>query len=166
MMIRLDWNGLLSEVTNGSGFVVEYMHDIMDRVTNISWRTTSGAAIGGFQYECDAVGRIVSRSHVLGDPSHPSQMSQMSQLSQKNYAYDDLDRLASDGGVTYTYDAAGNRMTRTEDGETITYTLGVGQARGLDRRRLHIRCAPTGSPDCHRYAKQSSAELIAEGAIS
>ncbi len=126
MMIRLDWNGRISEVTNGSGFVVEYMHDIMDRVTNISWRTTSGAAIGGFQYECDAVGRIVSRSHVLGDPSHPSQMSQMSQLSQKNYAYDDLDRLASDGGVTYTYDAAGNRMTRTEDGETITYTLGVG----------------------------------------
>ena len=123
MLIRLDWNGLLSAVTNGSGFVVEYMHDIMERVTNISWRTTSGAAIGGFEYEYDAVGRIVSRSHVLGDPSHPSQMSQ---LSQKNYAYDDLDRLASDGDVSYTYDAAGNRMTRTEDGETITYTLGVG----------------------------------------
>ncbi len=66
MLIRLDWNGLLSEVTNGSGFVVEYMHDIMDRVTNISWRTTSGAAIGGFQYEYDAAGRIVSRSHPIG----------------------------------------------------------------------------------------------------
>ncbi len=32
----------------------------------------------------------------------------------------------TDGDVVYTYDAAGNRMTRTEDGETITYTLGVG----------------------------------------
>ena len=118
-----DWNGLLSEVTNGSGFVVKYMHDIMDRVTNISWRTTSGAAIGGFQYEYDAAGRIVSRRQEIGDPSHPSQMSQS---SQKNYAYDDLDRLASDGDVSYTYDAAGNRMTRTKDAETITYTLGVG----------------------------------------
>ena len=39
------------------------------------------------------------------------------------YAYDDLDRLASDGDVAYTYDAAGSRMMRTEDGETITYTL-------------------------------------------
>jgi len=39
------------------------------------------------------------------------------------YSYDDLDRLASDGDVAYTYDAAGNRMTRTEDGNTITYTL-------------------------------------------
>ena len=95
----------------------------MDRVTNISWRTTSGATLGGFAYEYDAVGRIVSRSNVLGDPSQPSPMSQS---SQKTYAYDDLDRLASDGDVAYTYDAAGNRMTRTEVGDTITYTLGVG----------------------------------------
>ena len=50
----------------------------------------------------------------------------MSQSSQRTYAYDDLDRLASDGDVAYTYDAAGNRMTRTEDGDTITYTIGVG----------------------------------------
>ena len=33
---------------------------------------------------------------------------------------------ASDGGVAYTYDAAGNRMTRMENGITVTYTLGVG----------------------------------------
>ena len=95
----------------------------MDRVTNISWQTASGATLGGFAYEYDALGRITSRSHTLGDPSQPSPMSQS---SQKCYIYDDHDRLASDGDVTYTYDAAGNRMTRTEDGETITYTLGVG----------------------------------------
>ena len=114
----------LAAVTNASGFVVQYAYDIMDRVTNISWRTTSGATIGGFAYGYDALGRIVSRGHTLGDPSLP--LSPMSQSSQKTYAYDDFDRLASDGDVTYTYDAAGNRMTRTEDGETITYTLGVG----------------------------------------
>ena len=37
-----------------------------------------------------------------------------------------FDRLVSDGDVAYTYDAAGNRLTRTEDGDTITYTLGLG----------------------------------------
>ena len=47
-------------------------------------------------------------------------------LLATTHAYDDLDRLAADGGVAYTYDAAGNRMTRTENGETIAYTLGVG----------------------------------------
>jgi RHS repeat-associated protein len=115
-----DWNGQLSAVTNANGLVAEYAYDVMDRVTNIAWRTTAGASLGGFAYEYDAAGRIVSRRHSLGDPSNPSQSS------QKAYAYDVMDRLASDGGVAYTYDAAGNRMTKTENGETITYTLGVG----------------------------------------
>ena len=58
----------------------------MDRVTNISLRTLSGATLGGFAYEYDALGRITSRSHTLGDPSQPS--SSMSQSSQKCYIYD------------------------------------------------------------------------------
>ena len=95
--------------------MVEYEYDVMDRATNISWRTTSGESLGGFEYEYDTVGRIVSRSHAIG-----------SNAFDRAYAYDDLDRLASDGGVTYTYDAAGNRTARTESGSTVTYTLGVG----------------------------------------
>ena len=110
-----DWNGRLAAVTNSHGLVTEYQYDIMDRVTNIAWRTSSGATLGGFTYEYDAIGRITSRSHSLGTSAF-----------DRIYAYDDLDRLASDGDVAYTYDAAGNRMTRTEEGETITYTLGVG----------------------------------------
>ena len=110
-----EWNGNLAAVTNASGFVVEYEYDVMDRATNISWKTASGESLGGFAYEYDAVGRIVSRSHAIG-----------SNAFDRAYAYDDLDRLASDGGVAYTYDAAGNRMTRTESGSTVTYTLGVG----------------------------------------
>ena len=106
---------VLSAVTNGSGFVVQYAHDIMDRVTNISWRAASGATIGGFAYEYDALGRITSRGHALGGETF-----------DRVYSYDDLDRLATDGDVAYTYDAAGNRMTRSDDGETVTYTLGVG----------------------------------------
>ena len=110
-----EWNGKLAAVTNAGGFVVEYEYDVMDRATNISWKTTSGESLGGFEYEYDAVGRIVSRSHAIG-----------SNAFDRAYAYDDLDRLASDGGVTYTYDAAGNRTARTESGSTVTYTLGVG----------------------------------------
>ena len=110
-----EWNGKLSAVTIASGFVVEYDYDIMDRVTNISWKTTSGATLGGFAYEYDAVGRIVSRGHAVG-----------SNAFDRVYAYDNLDRLTSDDGVTYAYDAAGNRMTRTENGATVTYALGVG----------------------------------------
>ena len=92
-----------------------YKYDVMDRVTNIALKTTTGATLGGFEYGYDAVGRIVSRSHAIG-----------SNAFDRAYAYDDLDRIAFDGGVTYAYDAAGNRMTRTENGSTVTYTLGVG----------------------------------------
>ena len=131
--------------------MVQYAYDIMDRVTNISWRTTSGATLGGFAYAYDAVGRITSRSHALGDPSQPSPMSQS---SQKTYAYDDLDRLASDGGVAYTYDAAGNRMTRTEDGETITYTLGAG-----DRLASYGRAASTMPPHSGAYTHDAAGNV-------
>ena len=105
------WNGQLSAVTNANGFVAAYAYDVMDRVTNIAWRTTAGASLGGFAYEYDAAGRIVSRTHTLGDPSAPGGMSQS---HSRAYAYDVMDRLASDGGVAYTYDAAGNRMAKSK----------------------------------------------------
>ena len=59
---------------------------------------------------------------------------------------DDLDRLVSDGGVVYAYDAAGNRMTKTENGETITYTLGVG-----DRLASYGRAASPLAADGGAY---------------
>ena len=35
----------LAAVTNAIGFVVQYAYDVMDRVTNISWRTEDGDTI-------------------------------------------------------------------------------------------------------------------------
>ncbi len=73
----------------------ERFGDVMNRVTNIAWRTASGTRIGGFAYRYDALGRIVSRAHDLGGASF-----------DRVYAYDAMDRLASDGGTAYAYDAA------------------------------------------------------------
>ncbi len=56
--------------------------------------------------------------------------SEMYMLETFSFAHngDGLRTSASNsvGLATNSYDAAGNRMTRTEDGETTTYTLGVG----------------------------------------
>ena len=109
------WNGRVAAVMHANGVTATYEYDIMNRVTNIAWRTASGSRLGGFAYRYDALGRIVSRAHDLGGASF-----------DRDYAYDGMDRLASDGGTAYAYDAAGNRMTRTEDGETVTYSLGAG----------------------------------------
>ena len=112
----------------------------MERLDEIADET-----LGGFAYEYDALGRIVSRGHVLGGPS---------QSSQRTYTYDDFDRLATDGDVTYTYDAAGNRMTRTENGETITYTLGVG-----DRLASYGRAASTMPPHSGAYTHDTAGNV-------
>ena len=146
------WNGKLAAVTNANGFVTAYAYDVMDRVTNIAWRTTAGASLGGFAYEYDAVGRIVSRRHSLGDPSN------LSQSSQKAYAYDDLDRLVSDGGVAYAYDAAGNRMTKTENGETVVYTLGDGD-RLVSYGRARSPSAPQLVDVCGVYSYDAAGNV-------
>ena len=110
-----DWNGLAAAVTNGAT-VAEYAYDLMDRVTNVAWRTVGGESLGGIAYEHDALGRITARSLVLGDESF-----------DRAYAYDGCDRLASDGGVSYRYDAAGNRLAKVGDaGGDISYALGIG----------------------------------------
>ena len=45
-------------------------YDIMDRVTNISWRTTGGESLGGFAYEYDALSRRVSTTTLEGTTRH------------------------------------------------------------------------------------------------
>ena len=63
------WNGLVAAVTNANGVTATYAYDVMNRVTNIAWRTASGSRLGGFAYRYDALGRIVSRAHDLGGAS-------------------------------------------------------------------------------------------------
>ena len=70
--------------------MVEYEYDIMDRVTNISWKTTSGATLGGFGYEYDAVGRIVSTL------SLSARSTRSTRLNTRIYLYDNLnERVAA-----------------------------------------------------------------------
>ena len=48
----------LAAVTNAIGFVVQYAYNIMDRVTNISWRTEDGDTI---TYTLGVGDRLASR---------------------------------------------------------------------------------------------------------
>ena len=84
----------------------------MDRVTNIAWKTIGGTPLGGFAYEYDAVGRIVSRSHALGTNAF-----------DRVYAYDDLDRLAF-GSCSFSV-------------LTIAFSIPQGIARGSSQVVTH-----------------------------
>ena len=62
----------------------------MDRVTNISWRTTSGATIGGFECEYDSAGRLASTL------SLSARSTRSTRLNARLYLYDNLnDRVAA-----------------------------------------------------------------------
>ena len=75
---------------------------------------------------CDLTGQSAFKTFFFNADGLLIDVMKRSASFDRVYSYDDFDRLVSDGDVAYTYDAAGNRMTRTENGETVTYTLGVG----------------------------------------
>ena len=109
--------------------------------------TVGLSALGGIAYAYDATGRIVARDISLGDASSPSNPSQsqpspMSHSFHRTYSYDDLDRLAMDGDVSYTYDAAGNRTAKIDPAQGSTlYTLGLG-----DRLATYGRARSPSAP--------------------
>ena len=71
------------------------------------------------------IGPFTTFSHCACGCNIRNELISAAKNTEHQYQYDELDSLASDGGVAYAYDAAGNRTTKTENGETITYTLGL-----------------------------------------
>jgi RHS repeat-associated protein len=110
-----DWNsqqttygynnaGYLTTVTlpTGTGVVGTYGYDNADRLTSVSW-VKSGTTLASATYTLDNVGNRTQR---------------VDQLGTHTYGYDNLYRLTSvtyPGPSTdsYTYDAVGNRLTKT-----------------------------------------------------
>ena len=116
-------NGLVSVVSN-SNLRAEYQYDIMDRITSIDWKNAWGATILSFDYQYSAAGMITNRILTGGSGSVTTA-----------YQYDDLDRLTSEtrtagvspaSSIVYSYDAAGNRLSKQNSDSTVSYTLGAG----------------------------------------
>ena len=124
-----DWNGLVTSITNDAGLVTEFAYDLRDRLTNVVYRSPSGAELARFDYSLDAIGRITERTADIrsGGASRPRRAV---------FAYDDLDRLVSESTfasniaprtLTYAYDLAGNRLRKTDTASgAVDYTLGLG----------------------------------------
>ena len=168
-----DWNGKLAAITNANGFVVEYAYDIMDRVTNISWRTPSGATLGGFEYEYDAVGRIVSQRGATYpvDYAYDEFGDKVSMTTYRDInAAGDVTRwlrdeatglvtnkVYADGkGPTYTYTPDGKLATRTwARGIVTTYSY---DDNGSLTNTVYSDGTPTISLAYNRAGRQVRAE--------
>ncbi len=104
-------------VTYPNGTVAEYSYDALNRLTNLVNRTGGGSVISSYAYTLGPVGNRIAVTEYAG--------------RTVRYAYDATHKLieegitAATGGlsrVTYTYDAVGNRLTKSVDGVTNSYT--------------------------------------------
>ena len=118
-------NGRVELVSNTvSGITCSYGHDLMNRTTNIMYRTSDGTLIRSLDYEYDAAS-MIARKTIAGE----------SNFTSTAYVYDSIDRLVHESfsapyspprGISYAYDLAGNRLSKTADGIRTNYTLGIG----------------------------------------
>ena len=117
-------NGLVQTMAYPNGITCTYSYDVMDRVTGISYETTN-SVVYALAYDYDDAGMITNRVLTAGSSSESTQ-----------YGYDELDRLTSEtrrnneGEIVdqsvYTYDVAGNRLTKTRNGVEVSYEYGGG----------------------------------------
>ncbi|MEE9368506.1 MAG: RHS repeat-associated core domain-containing protein, partial [Pontiella sp.] len=119
-------NGQVAGISNTiTGITTSYAYDIMDQITNIAY-IASGTNIYSMAYEYDPTGMVTRKTTTGGITSVSS------------YAYDSLDRLVSETtktslvssaplrGISYSYDLAGNRTSKTKNGRITSYTLSTG----------------------------------------
>lgn len=93
----------------------------MGRLTNIVWRNAASNVLAEWGYLRNSLGQITNVA-----------MSGIRSQSA-SYRYDDLDRLiaetvvgATTSEMSYAYDQVGNRLTRTNNGVTVTYAYPYG----------------------------------------
>ncbi|MEA2067727.1 MAG: RHS repeat-associated core domain-containing protein, partial [Verrucomicrobiota bacterium] len=121
-------NGRVVSVANSeSGLTCSYEYDLLDRATNIAYRAGDGTLIRSLDYEYDAASMIIQKRISNSEQGTPN--------SEVSYVYDSLDRLVHESTSTnghslfdirYSYDLAGNRLSKTSKGWKSDYTLGVG----------------------------------------
>lgn len=113
-----DANGNRAWAINLNGTLTTYAYDRLNRLTRLTNKVSTGpgaAVISDYIYILDAVGNRTRVVEVHNDASGDAR--------QVDYTYDELDRLTQEvitndpvgknGVIAYTYDAVGNRLTKT-----------------------------------------------------
>lgn len=118
-------NGEVTSLQNtNSGITCTYGYDIMERIDTITYSKANGSLIRSINYGYDAAGMITNKTITGGVDS-----------LFLTYEYDSINRLTNEirsasGAPSkttgYSYDLAGNRLSKTADDNSVSYTLGIG----------------------------------------
>ncbi len=129
------------EGTTGPTVGTAFGYDNADRLTSIAHTSSVAGSLSSFGYGYDAADRLTSYTGPDGSLAYTydgtNQLTGVSGSASESFAYDANgnragggyatgvgNRLTSDGTYTYTYDAEGNRLTKTRvsDGQVTSYS--------------------------------------------
>jgi len=104
---------------------VEYTRDGLGRITQMA-ETIAGQTVT-FEFRYDTAGRLenVERNNQVVGSYIYDDNGNRTNTNGIDADYDPQDRLLTYGGVTYTYTANGELLTRTENGEITSYNYDV-----------------------------------------
>jgi len=117
----LDNIGNRTMVIENSGKTVEYVYDVLHRLTQ-EITTETDSSVNTITHTYDNVGNRLTKVEGGIDTT---------------YVYDDNDRLTNEGTATYIYDNNGNTLSRTDGAEIVTYSYDsrnrlIGVEKGSD----------------------------------
>jgi len=171
-----DLKGRLTSISRPNGTVRTMQYDAADQVTRIEERKSDGTLILLFSFEYDQAGRITEEfagplpkeytpetytatydadnciatfngNPIFHDSDGNMTVGPLLDDTLKTYSYDARNRLKSVGGVTYAYDAEGNRISSTNASGTTSYAIDPNT--GLSK--LLVRTKPDGSKTYYVY---------------
>lgn len=110
--------GRLSGEDKGNGTYTEYSYDLAGQLLSIENFAPDGTVNSSSIYEYDSLGRQTSLTSLDGTWTYGYDAT--GQLTSADFASINPD--IPDQSLTYEYDAAGNRITTSENGESVDYT--------------------------------------------
>ena len=110
--------GRLSREDKGNGTYTEYSYDLAGQLLSIENYAPDGIVNSSSVYEYNSLGRQTSLATLDGAWTYDYDAT--GQLTGAEFASTNPD--IPDQSLTYEYDAAGNRITTSENGESVDYT--------------------------------------------
>ena len=144
-------------VTYPNGVMTTYTYDNLNRLTYLETVNSSAQVIGSYAYTLDATGNRTRVQEYNG--------------RTVDYTYDSLYRLVAEDitdsingsqSISYTYDAVGNRLSKTVDGVTTSYAYDANN-RLLSSSDLSGGSSYTYDNNGNQVGKQSPTEDISYG---
>ena len=105
-----------------NGVTTTYTYDQVDQVTAIAHTTATGTVLASFTYERDASGQPTT---ITREDGSYRELSYDASLRLTQEVFYDATSTAQET-ITYTYDAAGNRMAHSDSEGSHTYSYGDG----------------------------------------